>query len=146
MQREEQMCSFGIFLYVLLVTFWKDSSNTHSIADLKQNVIWLALLNASPLSSTHLAVCNIWLWCLVCCVCFTRYRLLFHLCTVVRTALQCKACARRLGCVRCSSCGLRLEPWKTKQGMSDVSPCIHKEASLEKQDVYVSVTRIKSIF
>lgn len=33
----------------------------------------------------------------------------------------------------------------TKQDMNDVSSCIHKEASLEKQDVYVSVTRIKSI-
>lgn len=31
MQRKEQRCSFGIFLYVLLVAFWKDISNTHSI-------------------------------------------------------------------------------------------------------------------
>lgn len=31
MQRKEERCSFSIFLYVLLVAFWKDISNTHSI-------------------------------------------------------------------------------------------------------------------
>lgn len=87
MQHKEQRCSFGIFLYVLLVAFWKDISNTHSIPTWNKKIIGLMLLNTSPVSSTHLYVRDIWLWCLVCCVCFTRYRLLSHLCAVIYTAL-----------------------------------------------------------
>lgn len=34
---------------------------------------------------------DIWLWCLVYCVCFTRYRLLSHLCAVIQYIQHCNA-------------------------------------------------------